>query len=148
MIKIEQTKNMVELFDLLPLFSNLNNYYPDFNYWYINKVIPGTVVDSDIVLVAKNNSIIVGGAIGKKSTTENKLRCVRVLPQCQNSGIGIKLIDAMISQLECEKPHCTVSEEMLHLYSRPFVNRYNFDLTSVDKGTYRRGKLEYFFNQR
>jgi N-acetylglutamate synthase-like GNAT family acetyltransferase len=88
----------------------------------------------------------VGIALGKRTESETKLRCVRVLPSHQNSGIGLRLIDRMLEALECENPHCSVAEELLHTYSRAFVNRYGFELTKVDKGMYRAGKLEYGFN--
>jgi hypothetical protein len=52
----------------------------------------------------------------------------------------------MLRELNDDKPHCTVSEEMLHLYSRAFINHYRFDLGRVDKGAYRPNKLEYVFN--
>ena len=51
-----------------------------------------------------------------------------------------------IELLEDEKPVVTVAEEMIHLYSRSFVNRYGFELTDVNKGLYRPKKLEYCFN--
>ena len=35
---------------------------------------------------------------------------------------------------------------MINDYSRIFINRYNFDLTHVYKGLYRKNKLEYEFN--
>lgn len=52
----------------------------------------------------------------------------------------------MLIELDDDKPHCTVSEELMHLYSRAFINQYRFDLGRVDKGAYRSGKLEYIFN--
>jgi hypothetical protein len=52
----------------------------------------------------------------------------------------------MLRALDCDKPLATVSEEMLHQFSRPFINHFGFELTEVDKGRYRAGKLEYVFN--
>lgn len=84
--------------------------------------------------------------MGKRAATERKLRCVRVLPEVQNRGVGLRLIERMFDELETETPHCTVAEEMLGQYSRAFVNRYGFQLSCVDKGRYRPAKLEYAFN--
>ncbi|KWT98009.1 hypothetical protein APY03_0680 [Variovorax sp. WDL1] len=39
-----------------------------------------------------------------------------------------------------------MAEEMLHIYSRAFVNRYGFALSAVENGRYRPGRLEYAFN--
>lgn len=128
------------------MLSGLENYYPDFQHWYVNKCMPGIIVGSDTLLLARDKNQIVGVALGKRNAHETKLRCVRVLPEYQSRGVGIHLIDHMLRRLDCDKPHCTVSEELLHLYSRPFINRFDFDLSEVSKGHYRAGKLEYIFN--
>ena len=74
------------------------------------------------------------------------MQCVRVADSVSNSGLGITLMDRMLETLECTKPLATVSEEMLHQYSRIFVKRYGFSLDDVAKGAYRPRKLEYYFN--
>ena len=145
-MKFEKSRSFVEAFMALPLLRSLNELYPGFETWYINQVVPGVVLGKDVLMLAKDGHQVVGIALGKKSAKETKLRCVRVLPEHQQSGVGIRLIDHMLEALECEKPSCTVAEELFHTYSRPFVNRYGFALSSVDKGRYRPGKLEYAFN--
>lgn len=144
-MQIIESSDFVRAFQVLPMLRSLNAFYQDFEHWYINTVVPGLVVGNDKMVIALDEQKIVGVALGKKSD-ETKLRCVRVLPEYQSTGIGIRLIDKMIDVLQCEKPHCTVAEELLHQYSRAFVNRYGFDLTGVEKGLYRKGKLEYMFN--
>jgi GNAT superfamily N-acetyltransferase len=124
------------------LMDSLENYYPDFQYWFTNKCLPGILVGSDVLIVAREHNQVVGAALGKKSKDEVKLRCISVLPSHQNRGTGLHLIDRMLHLLDEDKPLCTVSEEMLHLYSRAFINRYQFDLASVEKGMYRKGKWE------
>lgn len=130
----------------VPMLQSLDVLYPDLSYWYTNTVIPGLVLGNDVLLLAKEGARTVGLALGKRTESERKLRCVRVLPAVQGSGIGLRLIERMFDALETDKPHCTVAEEMLGQYSPAFVNRYGFRLSSVDKGRYRRGKLEYAFN--
>lgn len=131
---------------VLPMLRTLDEYYPDIENWFLHKVIPGMDSGKNKIIVARDKGIITGFALGKKSEEEHKLRCIRVLPDCQNSGLGIKLIDRMIEAIECKNPHITVSEELLHHYSRIFVTRYGWDLVDVKKGAYRRNKLEYYFN--
>lgn len=143
---IERSRGFVQTFMALPLLRSLNDLYPGFEDWYVNTVAPGVVLGRDTLLVAKDGQHLVGIALGKRTLEETKLRCVRVLPEYQNTGVGLRLIDRMLEELECDKPHCSVAEEMLHLYSRAFVNRYGFVLSAVDKGAYRPGKLEYRFN--
>jgi GNAT superfamily N-acetyltransferase len=130
----------------LKLLRGLDTYYPEFEYWYTNSVMPGIVVGKDILLLAKENERVVGLALGKRNAHETKLRCVRVQESHQGSGLGVKLIDRMLEQLDSEMPHCTVAEELFHDYSRVFVKRYGFHLSDVTKGEYRRNRLEYHWN--
>lgn len=146
MLKLESTTSFVEAFSVLPFIQSLNQYYPDIEYWYVNKVVPGLITGKDKLLIARDNDRIAGIALGKMEVDESKLRCVRVHPDHQHGGLGIRLIDKMLELIESRKPGVTVSEEMFHLYSRPFIKRYGFELSDVDKGRYRRGKLEYAFN--
>lgn len=146
MIHYEKTNRLSDAILAKVMLGGLENYYPDFGYWFVNKCVPGIVIGKDTLIVAREHEQIVGVAIGKKAE-ETKLRCVRVLPQYQNKGVGLHLIDRTLKELDCDKPLVTVSEEMIHDFSRPFINRYNFDLSQVEKGLYRPGKLEYIFNQ-
>jgi N-acetylglutamate synthase-like GNAT family acetyltransferase len=130
---------------VLPFIQSLDHYYPDITHWYVNKVVPGLSLGNDKLLIARDNGVIAGIALGKMGD-ESKLRCVRVHPDYQNTGLGIRLIDNMLDLIEDGRPGVTVSEEMLHQYSRTFVKRYGFELSDVTKGRYRRGKLEYAFN--
>lgn len=147
MIKIEPATSFVAAFTALPFIESLNQYYPDIDYWYVNKVVPGLVTGNDKLLIARDRDYNIAGiALGKVSDNEAKLRCVRVHPDHQNGGLGIRLIDGMLDLIEERQPGVTVAEEMLHLYSRAFIKRYGFTLSDVTKGRYRRGKLEYGFN--
>lgn len=146
MAQIIASKSLVQAFSVLPLLKSLDVYYPDFSHWYINTALPGVIAGNDVLLIAKERESVVGVALGKKATQETKLRCVRVVPQRQSTGLGIRLMDTMLEHLESDKPHCTVAQEMLDLYSRVFVRRYGFSLDDVQKGRYRKGKLEYCFN--
>lgn len=145
MIQLDTTTNFTTAFSVLPFIQTLDAYYPDISHWYVNQVIPGLFTGSDCLLVARDGLNIAGIALGKRGT-ESKLRCVRVHPDYQNTGLGIRLIDNMLEQLEDDSPGVTVAEELLHRYSRMFVNRYGFKLSAVTKGRYRRHKLEYAFN--
>lgn len=145
-MQFEKSDSFVQAFMALPLLRSLDGLYPGFESWFINQVVPGVVLGNDVLLLAKDGARVAGIALGKKTPRETKLRCVRVLPDYQQTGLGIRLIDRMLDELESDKPSCTVAEELMHTYARPFVNRYGFSLSSVDKGRYRQGKLEYAFN--
>lgn len=143
-MKIQEANGPVERLLALPFIQNIDALYPGIENWFVNTVI---AMDNSTVLVARDSTNFVAGVSILKHGYEKKLRCVRIHPSYVNSGLGIRLIDASLEKLECERPLCSVAEEMLHNYSRAFVSRYGFKLTSVEKGVYRRGKLEYLFNQ-
>jgi GNAT superfamily N-acetyltransferase len=145
-MRFERSHSLADAAAALPFLKDLDSLYPGFERWYAGKVVPGLAAGGDILLLAKDAEHVVGVALGKRGADETKLRCIRVLPAYQQTGVGIRLIDRMLDELQCEKPHCTVAEEMLHTYSRAFVSRYGFALSAVDKGRYRPGKLEYAFN--
>lgn len=148
MIQYEKSKQLVDVLFAKKMLAGLESYYPDFEYWFTNSCMPGILVGHDQLIVAKDKGIIVGVALSKSNKHETKLRCVRVRPEYQNKGVGIHLIDKSLDVLGVDKPFCTVPEEMLHQLSRVFVNRYNFELTSVNKGMYRPQRLEYLFNEK
>lgn len=127
-----------------PFLASARNGYQ----WYTNKCMPDILLGKNVLLLAKDKDNIIGLGIGKKDLEETKLRCIRVSTGYSNRGIGIRLTDRMLRLLNKDKPHCTVPEEMLHGFSRPFVNEFKFDLSHITKGEYRKGKLEYHFNRR
>jgi hypothetical protein len=144
MIKYREGRTLTDLVNAWALLRTLDNYYPDFEYWFVNTAMPSVMVGNDVLLIAESSGVMLGIALGRRS--EPKLRCVRVCPQSQKTGLGIHLIEKMLILLNDEKPRCTVSEELLHLYGRPLVNHFDFSLTSVARGMYRKHKLEYVFN--
>lgn len=141
-----QNFNIYNMSTVGDMLVDLDKYYPNITHWYTNKVIPGIIVGDEKMIIATENNIIKGFVMGKKTEAETKLRCIRVVPDYQYNGLGTTLIEKMTELLECEKPHLTVAEELIHHYSRIFVNRYNFNLDHVSKGEYRNNKLEYHFN--
>lgn len=145
-VQLISTTNFTTAFAVLPFIQTLDRYYPDIDHWYVNKVIPGLLLGGDKLIVAKDGSHIAGIALGKSGEEESKLRCIRVHPDYQNSGLGVRLIDHMLDTLGTAKPGVTVAEELFHQYSRMFVTRYGFELSDVTKGRYRKHKLEYAFN--
>lgn len=146
MIHYQTSRNLVDAWMTLEMLRSLNALYPDFEFWYVNKAMPGILLGRDVLIVAMEKNRIVGVALGKRSEDEVKLRCVRVLPEYQKRGVGIHLIEHMLRALDCDRPICTVAEEMVHEYSRVFINLFKFNLTEILKGYYRRNVLEYVFN--
>lgn len=144
-IAITQSNNAVEALLAYPFLASIDQYYPGMSEWYVNTVLPGLSQGQSLLFLAKQGQTVVGMALAKAGD-EKKLRCVRVHPAYTSHAIGIRLMDRVLETLQEPKPHCTVSEELLHQYSRIFVNRYGFALSHVSKGQYRPRKLEYHFN--
>lgn len=78
MIHYRTTNSLTEAFIAKQKLLDLEQFYPDFNYWFSNKCLPGIVIGSDKLIIAKLDKQITGIAIGKDSDNEKKLRYVRV----------------------------------------------------------------------
>ena len=131
-----------------------------------NNFTPKFIIDPDKKKVINNllnlkkqcNEVIIatdddreGKAIGQSlidilKLKDKKLCTVRVLKEYEKKTYGIKIIEDSLKILNCDKPNCTVSEDLLHSFSRPFINLFKFDITKVWNGIYQKGKLEYEFN--
>lgn len=146
MIQYERAHRLVDTVNAYRLLDGLENFYPEFSYWYKNRVMPGVMLGQDVLMLAREHGQVIGVGLGKRNDHETKLRCIRVLPEYQGRSVGIHLVEKMLRQLDDDKPSCTVAEEMLHQFSRPFINLFKFDVSRVEKGMYRPGKLEYVFN--
>lgn len=130
------------------LYNKLNSaqqFYPDFQDWYYNKVIPDVLNDKRDFIFESHNDKIVGVSLVKYE--EQKLCTLKVFEEYQNRGYGLRLFEKSFDALNTDKPFLTVSEEK-YLEFKKIFNYYSFELTSVKHGYYRDNKLEYFFNER
>jgi ribosomal protein S18 acetylase RimI-like enzyme len=144
--KFEKVTDLPLLSYIYFLIKDLDNYYPNFKNWYFNKFIPSVLLQNDIALLMKNKYDEIVGVSLLKNKDEIKLRALRILPQFQNRGYGLYLIDESLKTLDHPLPHCTVAEELINNYARIFINRYGFTLDYVERNLYRKGKNEYLFN--
>jgi len=145
-MKIATITETTELEKLLPLLSNIEQYYPDILCWYKEKFLHFPSLSNKALIAYNDNDEIIGFCLGKKSESETKLRCIYVIPDYRGKGTGIRLIDEMLIELDDKYPVATVSEELLHMYSYLFISKYKWKIIDIQKGLYRIGKLEYFFN--
>lgn len=139
-------ESYVDLYTTYNIITKLEESYPDFNSWYWNKVVPGVVLGNDKIIIGSIKDEVVGVSILKDNGHEKKIRALRIEDRFQKRGYGIGMIDKSLEELMCDKPLVSVSQDLLHHYSRIFINRYDFDMTYVHKGLYHRDKLEYQFN--
>lgn len=144
-IKYEIITDLPRIGYVFKMIQNLEKYYPNFNQWYWNKLVPDILLRNDMIIGMFKRNEFVGVSI-LKNQDEKKIRAIRILPRFQKKGYGLFLIDKCLEVMKCDKPHATVAEELLHQYARIFINRYDFNISKVEKGIYRKGKLEYIFN--
>lgn len=145
MISVFQSSSPIIAMTALADLRALNHSYPGFEDWYVNKAVPDIAMGRGAMIVAEDAGKVVGIAIGRAGA-EAKLRCIRVVPSYQRRGLGIRLTECLLRSIDHDRPLATVAEEMMHDFARIFINRFDFDLSSVQKGLYRHGRLEYVFN--
>lgn len=132
-------------YDIYKQLESANIFYPQFNKWYFQKVVPDDIFGRRSIITEMRDGEIAGVAIIKLSE-EFKLSTLKVSDNYVNSGIGLKLFEKSFTLLDTDKPFLTVSEDKLVEFKKLF-KYYNFKLTSVHPNLYRNNKKEYFFNE-
>ncbi|RXJ77207.1 N-acetyltransferase [Arcobacter sp. F155] len=127
------------------LLVDIESFYPNFKTWYSTKVIPGIINDTREILTEYREDTLVGIAIIKKEKQEQKICTIKIIPEYQNRGIGVKLFKRALNKLSTDKPFVTVPEERFHEFHKIFIH-FGFKLTEVKTGYYRKGKKEYIYN--
>lgn len=136
-----------DIFNEYSIYYSINKarlYYPNFDVWYFTNVIPSLKNGSKKMIVSQINKNLRGLAILKYS--EKKICHLSVMDLYKNKGYGIKLFEQSFNELKTDKPFLTVSEEKLPEFEKIF-KYFDFKLTNVIEGYYRKNKKEYFYNQ-
>jgi hypothetical protein len=142
---------LVQLFsplekEILAALRPLSPDYPGIENWFLTKVIPG--IDQGtrkIIRIERDNQLAALG-IAKKEEGELKICTVRVMPRFTGRGLGLNVFDALLGWLETNRPHLTVSESRHSSFER-ILHHYGFKLTSVIRGLYLPGEVEYLYNE-
>lgn len=122
----------------------LRGFYPDFDEWFMRKVVPNLGVTREIFL-AKIGKDIAGICIIKNCEQEKKICSLRVFEPYRGQGVGTALVKHALDVLKDDYPLVTVPEESLTQY-KPFFRKFKFQLKDSYDGYYRLGKKEYAFN--
>lgn len=131
--------------DIFSFLVEASKYYPSFHEWYFNKVVPDIQNGNRKIVSEIRDGKIAGIAILKDTGEEKKICTLRISPDFQNRGIGVRLFKKSFEILQTNKPFLTVSEEKLPEFQKIF-DYFNFELSSIADGMYRHGKKEYIFN--
>lgn len=151
-IQLDQ-KKLIEQPELLARFIQavqldvtfLRASYPNFDEWFFSKVIPGLLNGERTVILEQRESRVVGLLILKHNEDERKLCTLRVRPEYESRGVGIKLFEKAFETLETSEPLLSVSEIALPKFRRIF-RHFGFTLEKSYLGIYLPSVQEHSFN--
>lgn len=134
---------------MVPIFGQ---FYPDFENWYRNKIIPGFTIGERIIYVIFRGGLIYGVSILKISMREdqkNKICSFYISPELQGNKTGMRLMTLSLSEFQSGYPIViTVPEERIFETIRKrnflsFLEERGFRIVSIIDGRYRPNKKEY-----
>lgn len=98
----------------------LRGAYPNFDEWLDKKVLPGIAVGERTVIVEEREGRSVGFLILKHTNKEQKLCTLRVRPEFECRGLGVRLFNTAFEVLGTSRPLLSVSEVSLPKFARLF----------------------------
>ncbi|MFH1987998.1 MAG: GNAT family N-acetyltransferase [Pseudomonadota bacterium] len=98
----------------------LRSSYPLFDQWFAQKVLPGIYTGERTLLIEKRASLAVAYMILKHTDTERKLCTLRVRPNYESKGLGVRLFQTAFELLGTERPLLSVSELAAPKFERIF----------------------------
>lgn len=98
----------------------LRSSYPLFDQWFATKVLPGICTGERTVLIEKRGSLAVAFLILKHTNAEKKLCTLRVRPNFESKGLGVRLFETAFQLLGTERPLLSVSEPAAPKFERIF----------------------------
>lgn len=125
--------------------AQLSHFYPKFNHWYREKVIPGLTSGEREIILKFSDQRLAGIAILKISESERKLCCLRVLDEFHGSGVGVHLFRDSFDRLGTSKPLLSVASEQAEKFERIFTF-FGFQKVAEYPGMYRKNNTETSFN--
>lgn len=131
--------------EALAFLAPLSADYPNLTRWYSEKVWPGIKEGTRFILRVERQSQLVGVGIAKRTDDERKICTVRIAPAFEGRGMGLRIFDGLMTWLDTDQPHLTVSDAKLPKFERIF-DWYGFAQTSACVGRYREGSVEFGFN--
>ena len=133
-----------KFFIVTNFIENVSKNCPDFDEWFMRKVVPNLGVTREIFLAIIGKDIA-GICIIKNCEQEKKICSLRVFEPYRGQGVGTALVKHALDVLKDDYPLVTVPEESLTQY-KPFFRKFKFQLKDSYDGYYRLGKKEYAFN--
>ena len=113
----------------------LRDSYPGFDEWLLSKVIPGIYAGERTAVVEMRGSAVAGLLIVKHSDGEKKLCTLRVRPNFECRGLGVRLFETAFDLLGTDRPLLSVSEPSMPKFLRLFMH-FGFSKEAVYGGRY------------
>lgn len=123
----------------------LRGSYPNFDQWFFQKVVPGVICGERSIFIEQRSTSIAGILILKHTLEEKKLCTLRVRPEYESLGLGLRLFETAFEVLGTEKPLLSVSEDAHPKFARLF-NHFNFMQHQAYLGKYLPLRKELAFN--
>lgn len=123
----------------------LRESYPGFDEWLLGKAIPGIYAGERSAVVELRDSVVAGLLIVKHSDTEKKLCTLRVRPDFESRGLGVRLFETAFDLLGTDRPLLSVSEKSISKFSRLFTH-FGFSKEAVYGGRYLPHVDEFSYN--
>ena len=125
--------------------SDLDRYYPCFEYWFFKKVCPDIATGKRKILLKKSNDKVIAVAILKRYVEETKICTFRVAEDTKRNGVGTELMRESLDWLQSNHPIITVNEENAPEFER-FLTKFDFNKTGILNDLYRPNKKEVIYN--
>jgi ribosomal protein S18 acetylase RimI-like enzyme len=133
---VENPSRLSQVFTLLREDATfLRSSYPNFDSWLLHKVIPGVVCGERTVILEMRAAEVAGFMILKHSSSEKKLCTLRVRPQYESLGMGVRLFDTAFEILNTERPLLSVSEKAVPKFATLF-NHFGFSREAIYEDRY------------
>ena len=113
----------------------LRGSYPCFDEWLSTKVLPGLASGERTIVVEERLGRAAGLVILKHTYAERKLCTLRVRPDFEFRGLGVRLFDTAFEVLQTRHPLLSVSEVALPKFSKLFQH-FGFACEAAYRGLY------------
>ena len=123
----------------------LNIEYPGFHSWFQNKVIPDLETRKKEIIVITYGEYIAGVSIIKNTNYEKKICTIRVGKYFRGQGLGRRLMEISLMELNADKPMITVSSYRYPQFQSIF-NHFGFKIEDISYNYYRLRNDEICFN--
>lgn len=113
----------------------MRSSYPHFESWLSSKVLPGLCTGERTVVIEQRGGEAVGLLIVKHTNVERKLCTLRVRPNFESRGLGIRLFQTAFELLGTDRPLLSVSSPTMPKFERLF-EYFGFAQAAVYRGRY------------